>query len=1003
MAADAKDLIVFVHGTGSANPADEGQKWWQLKSAFSNELGALQACAIAALPFHWSGLNSELARRRAGQALLDRLRQMEESGQRYHLVGHSHGGSVIWHALTLSAAQGKRLANLRSWCTVGTPFLTVAPRWPNIWRWVTALVVTVAFSSLVYTSGALELPSIASEIWRDGRRWSLIGYLALLSAAAVLWIWAVGRALLPAAARLRYSSKLGIPATAASWYGENWLGLWHPLDEPINSLAGTLGPAPKIAPRRKESLLFRTIPVLWTVWDTVLVRAADEFAWRQVTSRAQGADLVNQSVLDVGRAPKPLEPGFNPLPHQLADEMTALANEHSEGLVASMRALLETAYDQRNTETIADRVGTLLTFQELIHTSYFGQPAVAKMIAAHIDQCAAPGGRLPTELEPSRADLASNRATRPLPPRSALEFVTALVLLILPAATLWVSVRTTADAVIIPYTAAFQFESIRDYVTEKRVLAAGNGGKLAALLLGLEARGLADPIKILDGIPQGKHRRQAATRLAYGYGRSGRFKDVERLLARQEQWQLDRIKLEYVARIRLLAFIGNSTRLVSTAQSVATAQTGRNEYDPAFLGLIDSYLDDLAAGSGAAHSDLARIAVKQLALSGQAERGKKMLDVALDVSQWVGTDCDMVAALVGGRAITSPETNLSPLIEQCRGNPRAGNNAQLQADLRRQVASQVLLARRIPGLQAYAAANDFHPLSQDQIEDKLFTAKNEGDLANKVEQFLPDILLLERTLPPEQIALISRNDSWAARLARNYVDPIALLLRRACELEATQISNGLVDLLVRRHADPENASLSEAAGVIQSLVACDRRDQAQQIFLKRLQAIDAQKPEVGDERLTTLATLIDAASRLGERAAVTKLADELLDMAIKEPTLETGQLVSRTVMPVWKVDPVRAKSLLGNALSYASLLGNDGERNEVTRMLAGDITKTGAIRKARLTALQITNTHGALNALLDIVGHEDKTNFYDFRELGSAGPLVQKISEGDQDDVLDAL
>jgi hypothetical protein len=72
-------------------------------------------------------------------------------------------------------------------------------------------------------------------------------------------------------------------------------------------------------------------------------------------------------------------------------------------------------------------------------------------------------------------------------------------------------------------------------------------------------------------------------------------------------------------------------------------------------------------------------------------------------------------------------------------------------------------------------------------------------------------------------------------------------------------------------------------------------------------------------------------------------------------------------------------------------------------MLAGDVTKTGAIRKARLTALQITNTHGALNALLDIVGHEDKTNFYDFRELGSGGPLVQKISEGDQDDVLDAL
>jgi hypothetical protein len=72
-------------------------------------------------------------------------------------------------------------------------------------------------------------------------------------------------------------------------------------------------------------------------------------------------------------------------------------------------------------------------------------------------------------------------------------------------------------------------------------------------------------------------------------------------------------------------------------------------------------------------------------------------------------------------------------------------------------------------------------------------------------------------------------------------------------------------------------------------------------------------------------------------------------------------------------------------------------------MVASNATEIGWIRKARLTALQITNTDWVLSALLDIVGHEDKTSFYDFRELGSAGPMVQKITEGDQDDVLDAL
>ena len=63
----------------------------------------LESRAAVAHPFHWSGANSELARRNAGQALFECL--FEPS---FHLVGHSHGGSVIWHALTRSAARNRR-------------------------------------------------------------------------------------------------------------------------------------------------------------------------------------------------------------------------------------------------------------------------------------------------------------------------------------------------------------------------------------------------------------------------------------------------------------------------------------------------------------------------------------------------------------------------------------------------------------------------------------------------------------------------------------------------------------------------------------------------------------------------------------------------------------------------------------------------------------------------------------------------------------------------------
>jgi hypothetical protein len=44
-------------------------------------------------------------------------------GTKYHIVAHSHGGSVVWHGLVESKRRGIDLSGLRSWTTVGTPFL----------------------------------------------------------------------------------------------------------------------------------------------------------------------------------------------------------------------------------------------------------------------------------------------------------------------------------------------------------------------------------------------------------------------------------------------------------------------------------------------------------------------------------------------------------------------------------------------------------------------------------------------------------------------------------------------------------------------------------------------------------------------------------------------------------------------------------------------------------------------------------------------------------------
>ena len=68
--------------------------------------------------FHWSGENSERSRIKAGRDLLEYLLALESAGRGYHLIGHSHGGSVIWHALCRAGCSGKSCAI----CAAG-------PRW----------------------------------------------------------------------------------------------------------------------------------------------------------------------------------------------------------------------------------------------------------------------------------------------------------------------------------------------------------------------------------------------------------------------------------------------------------------------------------------------------------------------------------------------------------------------------------------------------------------------------------------------------------------------------------------------------------------------------------------------------------------------------------------------------------------------------------------------------------------------------------------------------------
>jgi hypothetical protein len=120
--------IVTVHGTFDSGP-ESGQRWWQRGSQFETQLRGLVEGDDGKADFvrHiWNGLNSEISRRSAGRTLCKCLVDLEKKGERYCLISHSHGGSVILSALMLSTYRRRALPGLSRWITVGAPFITFA-------------------------------------------------------------------------------------------------------------------------------------------------------------------------------------------------------------------------------------------------------------------------------------------------------------------------------------------------------------------------------------------------------------------------------------------------------------------------------------------------------------------------------------------------------------------------------------------------------------------------------------------------------------------------------------------------------------------------------------------------------------------------------------------------------------------------------------------------------------------------------------------------------------
>ncbi len=245
--------IVTIHGTNNGDPSSSGDYWWQRGSAFQKKLLAYvtHVKGVEFIPFHWSGENSEKARREAGEALFKKLRTMEkDSDDDVALVGHSHGGSVLNHTLFAAAAKGVAFDKVKSWITVGTPFIHTA-RSANpfnrtgIWGTVTtiavltflflfAVVVPLQFAVVQDLWNALTNQDVTQWRFRQLRHYSL-GGLNLLFFSVIMPVL-IGGAIYRLGSRTRKRLSKKHQARFADRWLARWTALNHEDDEAITAL-----------------------------------------------------------------------------------------------------------------------------------------------------------------------------------------------------------------------------------------------------------------------------------------------------------------------------------------------------------------------------------------------------------------------------------------------------------------------------------------------------------------------------------------------------------------------------------------------------------------------------------------------------------------------------------------------------------------------------------------------------------------------------------------------
>lgn len=117
-----------------------------------------------------------------------------------------------------------------------------------------------------------------------------------------------------------------------------------------------------------------------------LSRVLNKLTWNQLRRAALGNDTLGELSLGASDAPLWINANFKPLPRDLAEEISACADQAASQALTKFRDVLHVLATKDGQPGGLDWCADYLTWNELIHTCYFNVERFGKLVAYSVSQ-----------------------------------------------------------------------------------------------------------------------------------------------------------------------------------------------------------------------------------------------------------------------------------------------------------------------------------------------------------------------------------------------------------------------------------------------------------------------------------------------------------------------------------------------------------------------------------------------------------------------------------------